>query len=510
MNNSKKILGVTLSACMLASVVFAEDKVDVASCNSLYQARDFFDKSKDDSVKLAAYTWVKNRAEKCGASELGEVYSALSRMSKTLGKGAAFEELCVKRSSDPSPEIRNAVVCQLADWYAGVGDYEKALKLLTDDLKEGSVYSSSQIAASANRAATILSSNLMRYSEAASILSNALVSVTTNNPSPYASLANNYASILRKNLSDVPSAEAVTRQVLALGNACPGQAYATAVETLASIQNEKGDREGALGTWILVLKHSSLPSGGIAKKIIDCGATSTNLEECLSLVRSRMAVQTTDIGEFQSRLERLQPEIVDFLVVLGRREEAVRECRVFLFAASDRSYSQAVDLSARTLKALDGNLGRANALLNFQSLDGSSSKAGENVLMAFPALDDAVRTAALNRLAKAAPPLDFNGWLARSAYLLWLDRPIEAMEAGRAAFAVCPLSDTPLQTCASATVRPLLLATRDTSAAQTMIDYMLWGSFGKDSLAGTADDLSDPFPKAREKLAYSVPSTPAK
>jgi len=212
-----------------------------------------------------------------------------------------------------------------------------------------------------------------------------------------------------------------------------------------------------------------------------------------------MAAPARDVGELHSRFERV-PEIIELLIALGRKDEALREARVLTFVTPDRNYQKVVDTVTQWLKTLDGNLGRANAFLSFQQADEEKRGDRKNPLMDLPALDDPVRMGTLKAFEDAPPPADWNAWLTRSAHLLWLDRPAEAMDAAAKAFSAAPMSDAALQACAAATARPLLSATRDTAAAQRIVDYLLWGENGPDG-----KKLDNPFPEARQRLAYPDP-----
>jgi hypothetical protein len=487
---------------MLTSFGYCEGQPASNVYTSTRQAYEAFEKSADPSSRLAAYEWMKTKALKCGRFEIGEAFSLLGKMAVKLERDADFEKACEMRAQMNNAELTAVVSSQLADWYSAKGDDEKALKTLTVLLVPEKGLAPSQTAVIATKAASILANKMSRHADASKLIAEVITSVSTNDPSAFATLANAQSGILRNNLSDAKAAEALTREVLALGDSCPGTAYAIAAEQLASMLREKGDVEGAVGAMMLMLKHESLPNAGIARKILDIGAKPSDIEEGLRLLRLRTAAYPSDLNEFRAGVERIQPEIIEFLAALGRREEAVRECRVFVFTASDKSYPLAIEMAAKTFKSLDGNLGKANALLEFQSSDDEVIRKKGNVLMNFPMLDDPVRTESFKAPALAEKPTDWSGWLLRSAYLLWLDRPSDSMDAATEAFSICPLSDTALQTCAAATVRPLLVATRDSAAAQTVIDYLLLGAPGRDGVIGTSDDMQDPLPEVRRKLAF--------
>jgi hypothetical protein len=123
-------------------------------------------------------------------------------------------------------------------------------------------------------------------------------------------------------------------------------------------------------------------------------------------------------------------------------------------------------------------------------------------LLDFSPLDDPVRRELAGTLVAVPPPGDWVGWRRQAALLAWLDRPADALNAARMAFSACPLAAKELQSCADAIARPVLVATRDAALAQRLTDYMLRGGAGPDGIAGTPDDIDDPFAEACRRLSY--------
>ena len=461
------------------------------------KAWEAFDKATDDAVRSGAYGWMKQRAETCPNSATRDIFPSLGKMARQLGRDEEFKALCAARmagASEPQ-DLRVSVTVFLAEWYADGNDPEAGLKVLADILKRVTEIEPGQQAWLVTVTSHILSSKLSRHEEAAKLLAETLDRVKdSEDVIAVVRLAHTLSSLLYSKLSDVEGAERVIRQALAREDVANAAHYhAGAVHHLALLEKEKGNGENAVATLMSLLKPPAFPQGGIAQRIINYGAKSAELEECVRLLRQRIAAPARDLKELRARFQQVQ-EVVDFLIALGRYEEALCECRVLMFVSEDKAYPAAVDRVARTFKLLDGNLGRANAFLKFQQ-----AEAGEvlkNPLMGLPALNDAVRAEANKALDEGPKPMEWEDWLMRSAYLLWLDRPADAMDAASKAFVLSPISDASLQACSAAVARPLLVATRDTEATKQIVDYLLWGEGGEDG------NLKNPFPEARQRLAY--------
>ena len=483
--------------CLVSGGVMGQAADQYESPTKAWEA---FDKATDDAVRSVAYGLMKQRAETCPNSEVGRVYPSLGKMARQLGLDEEFEKICaarMTRASEPL-ELRNSVAGFLAEWYTDKGNPEKGLELFMDCLKDAAETPSSQLAWLTLGTANVLSSKLSRHEDAAKVLTEMLERVKADTGA-YVRLSHALSELLHSKLSDAAGSERVIRQAMAVEGAINAHYYAGCVWQLALLEKEKGNRAEAVAALMSLLKIPPLPPGGMARRIIAGGANPDELEECVRLLRQRIAAPARDIRELRARFPQVQ-EVVDFLIALGRYEEALCECRVLMFVSEDKAYPAAVDSVARTFKLLDGNLGRANAFLKFQQ-----AEAGEvlkNPLMGLPALNDAVRAEANKALDEGPKPMEWEDWLMRSAYLLWLDRPADAMDAASKAFVLSPISDASLQACSAAVARPLLVATRDTEATKQIVDYLLWGEGGEDG------NLKNPFPEARQRLAYPPAKQP--
>lgn len=496
------LIGCELTGPVLAQNKTASGRQILGKQSSAKQAYADWQKSTNESTRRVALEQLEAFSLVCPPKELAAALSSLGRAATDGKSREVFLAVCAKRSSpDEDVAVRQIVALQLADWHAAAGDYEAAAAALTAHIKSPDLPLSLRSLA-VNKAALILADNLGKAADASSLLAATIATVSPEKqPACFAEMANARAAILHRQLHDAAGAEAETRRVLALGDTCPAPAYATAADRLVELLAEGGRTNEAASALLLLIRHASLPAAGFARKLIDAGAAPAQIEEALGLLRSRMATPFAGPAELQLRSDRLQPEVVELLLALGRPDEAVGECRVFALCTSDRSYPQAIELAARCFKSLDGDLGRANALLDFHS-SAPPPPGANNPLFDLPALGDAVRAATAQQTERR--PADWSGWINRAALYAWLDRPADSMDAARAAFSSCPMVSNSLQVCANAVARPLLLATRDAALGQRLADFLLMGSAGPDKIVGTKDDISDPFPEARRRLAYGV------
>ena len=397
------------------------------------------------------------------------------------------------------PETHYIVTQQLSDWHIVNKDYDSALSVMTNALADNRLNPQNKAAVTA-KAANLLSDQLNRPSAAIDILSSS-INQLKDTPAATAPLLIRCADIHERLLNDPSKALADLQTVLAYNLACPGPDYTTAASHLADLQYSTDDSDQAAATLLLIIKHPAGQINGISQKLLGVAATSNHLEQALILLRTQINDSIKNLATFSTTLQRTQPEIVSLLIALGRAEEAVAECRAFAFVAVDRDYVKAIELAAQCLKACDGNLGRANALLAFHQQE-TPSPDTSNPLLSFKRITDPQR----ELLEKNSPmPATWNDWLDRAVLLLWLDHPIDAIDAARSAFSICPMTTDALKKCSDAIARPILVATRDTSLAQHVIDYLLYGSSGLDGQPDTDDDIINPFPEVHKRLTYQLP-----
>lgn len=493
MKNLNRLVFLLPSALLLAASGRASAMDPPASdYGTAREAMAAFEKA-DQITKLDCFHYMAAKALKTPGRDLWEPASYLGRMASDLGKEDELEAFAAEQIAAKDAEWAAAFSGFVADWQADRGAFEKASALLAAVVDGADRYAEPQRQAAASRAATILATKKDAPEEAVSYLAGLLESTFSTNASPVAfcALASQAADLCRTRLGKPAEAEALSRRILAVGPDASVRDFCQAADRLASILSDRGDAAGAADAILAAIDRSVLQQGGAGRRLVDLGASAEQLEKGVALLRARMAEPPKSADEFRGRAERVQPELVALLLALGRPEEAFAEARVLAFLASDQAYPGAAEQVARVLKALDGNLGRANDWLAFQSTAvTNAAEAPAPVLLSIPAASDAVRAAAAKALAGEPVPGDWTARLARARYLLWLDRPAEATEMAASAFAVCPLVDADLQTCATAVTRPMLVATRDEPAAKAIVDWLLAGSG------------ESPFPALRKRLAY--------
>ena len=434
----------------------------------------------DPITKLDAFHYVAQKTRSTGAGDVWEAVRALVPMAAVLKKQDEWSEFFSEAIAVKDAAWASAACGAAADAFAERGAFDEAAAAVAPVLENTDRFSAAQRAQKKNAPA-----------EADAFLSKAFADSfdPATAPDAFALLAVQRADLLRTQLGKGDEAAALYAAVLDLGATAPEREFSLAAERLAALQNEAGKRDEAAETILLAIGRSSFLQGGLAARLVETGAAADQLGKAVETLRRRMAAPPESEGEYRGRAERIQPEIVTLLLAAGRPADAFVEARTLAFQASDQRYALAAELVARALKALDGNLGRANAWLASQSA--AVTNAPSPVLLSLPAASDPVRAEAYAALGPI--PSEWGALLARSRQLLWLDRPAEALDAAVAAFAVCPLREDALQACANAAARPLLVATRDDAAANALVDWLLFGP---------SAGAEDPLPGLRARLAY--------
>lgn len=473
---------------------------------SLSAAFDAFSKAGDPITRQSAYTWMTNRlAGPSNFSEVSFVCVCAGKAARALGEDASFDDFCRKIIADSSSaEEEYSYVSAYSDWLlAGDDGVNRALSVLVDSLDNSKLISEKTRASIALKASGLITSRKFDYLSADELLSSQISLVSTNSLEAYSSLLVASASA-RRAAGDFSGALERVKEVTAFGDDVPSSFFSQACDIEYLIALDAGQEHDAAQALLTLLRHKGLPPAGISRKIIDADSSPDVLSQGVALLRSKIPGAVSRTADFQQFVERIEPEIIEFLLASGSFEEALAECRVFALTASARAYGSAIDFAARSFKAMDGNLSRASQLLAFHE-EGSEL---ENPLMDIPAAADEQRNAILGTLQPLPPAASYSSHLERARLLLWLDRPYEAVLSAAKAFSLCPMREESLRLCAQATSYPVLVLLRDKTLADCMISWLLYGHAGADGEPGTPDDLSDPFAEAGSRLAYKGTDAP--
>jgi hypothetical protein len=105
-----------------------------------------------------------------------------------------------------------------------------------------------------------------------------------------------------------------------------------------------------------------------------------------------------------------------------------------------------------------------------------------------------------NRIA--ATPVDMAGYRRRAEMYLYIDRPVDAFMAFTKSLDVCPMTTNELQSATDLLTTLIVRRTKDVTLAEKYVEYVMFGTFGKDSRAGTSDDLTNPVPGILRRLEF--------
>lgn len=194
-----------------------------------------------------------------------------------------------------------------------------------------------------------------------------------------------------------------------------------------------------------------------------------------------------------------QKRIAELLAKKGDYEGAIRAARLCLDAApDDRAIVEITRAMAEMLRAIDKNLGRANALINYQRFGpaGEDQKDGtdddlKDPLEAFPRPAYPDREKPFAEARKQAGD-DVRAMRVRAMTYLYSGHPKEALRCLIDAFGRAPPEGI-----AVTGQEMILLGARAVRGHSVGMDvffnFVNYGPAGPDRKAGTADDLADPF-----------------
>lgn len=245
-----------------------------------------------------------------------------------------------------------------------------------------------------------------------------------------------------------------------------------AMSALFQILAERGEYKECELLQIRMLEIFPYDSQGLARRFASINASVETVEKAISIMRSYVILGNKgDPRMVDSRIERIQQEIIDMLMFMEKFEEALAECRVWMFVQV-RSYQRAIEKAADVMRRADRNLGRATTFLKFH--EKGYVPEGREPLLEFPRLSDEVRIKERKELAKFYSE-SWNDYLAAYNRALFADDPIVAVSFALKAFALAPFDEMSLQKCTDAVVRPFMVATRDPDIGKKVVEYLSSG-----------------------------------
>ena len=489
MKMRKVIFAVATSLAFLASA--GEMYTSIGQANASFATNSV-------TGKKVAYDYVAGKVKVSDGRNTGWELTILRNMANALGRATDFDEICGQILSSPAEGARFAGIMALTQspslW---TKDPKRVGELLGPAIRNEVALATGHRLEAEKALADFLAMRMKDIDGGIAILDAAI--------GRNGSDANALSQLRLKKLGFLVSArrddelEREAKAVLAISN-CPASGLSSATYALADLKSrqQKPDEAGRLLLALVERCGNQVPAG-IAQKLVELKVSEACLESAVDALRQSLATMPlNDVGAFRDAVARVQPEVVCILNHLGRSDEALAECRAFVFCAAEKDYQSAVMATASTLKKADGNLGRAVAFMEFQKK--GVVPGGRNVVMGAPKLSDRVRSEALKALAEEKSA-SWNRSLAVSVRLLWLDEPVLAVKAALDAFALAPFDANALQQCANAAMRPVLVATRNPEAVNGIVEYLTYGANGRDGQPGTKDDLSSPLAQVGPHLA---------
>ena len=478
-----------------ASLAFAASAGEVYT--SIGQANASF-ATNSVAGKKAAYDYVAGKIKSSDGRNTVWELAILRNMASALGRIADLDEICGQLLSSPAEGARFAGIMSLTQSPSLWAKEPKRVSELLGPAIRNEVRLVPGHRLEAEKAlADFLATRMMDVDGGIALLDAAIGRVGSD--------ANALSQLRLKKLGFLVSArrddeiEREAKAVLAISNS-PASALSSATYALADLKSrqQRPDEAGQLLLALVERCGNQVPAG-IAQKLVELKISDACLLSAVAALRQSLAkMPLNDVGAFRDAVARVQPEVVRILNHLDCPDEALAECRAFVFCASEKDYQSAVMTTAQALKKADGNLGRAMAFMEFQKKGAVPSE--RNVVMGAPKLADRVRSEALKELTEVQGAT-WNRSLAASVRLLWLDEPVLAVKAALDAFALAPFDANALQQCANAAMRPVLVATRNPEAANGIVEYLTYGANGRDGLPGTKDDLASPLALVEPQLA---------
>lgn len=483
---SLKLVCLNVAVFMILLVSHAKSRPDMSSLKDAVSAFA----SGSPEIREQAYSYVESQAKKvANPFRLRDALSALRNMASAKGCIESFERFCIDGILSSSNETQRI---EYLNAFARSPKVDKAPMeyiMRVEGISSEVENATPRFLLEVGKAkADIFAMKIKDVERGIKMLDDFKNSSSTNIPLKASAMAKQM-EIYYKSKNEA-KCEAVAKTLYGM-EFCPDTEFTASALMLSDLHAKRGDIKKAGGYLLAVLERSKFVPVGVSGRFTRMKADKKDVEKAVRLIRGRIASQPVrDTRKFSAAVERWQPELIVLLTYLDRGEEALAECRVLIFFSSSPKYKNAVELTAKTFKIADGNLGRASSFMNFQKKDVIPKC--RNVMMEPERLLDEVRKSELEKLSALQDDI-WDDLLIRSQRLLWLDDPYGSVQCAMKAFSLAPFEKKSLQSCADAIMKPILAVTRDPSVGKAIVDYMLHGERGKDGVSGSKDDVGDPL-----------------
>ncbi len=419
-----------------------------------------------------------------------------------------FLEVFAKAIKDgKDPVTVAAIATTLAAYHFQGKDYDTAAKVIEGVLaKDRASRGTPTSAGLVKSLAGIYVPALGRPRDVVALLDQELAFCATNDTATIADLLILKAQTLHVNLNDPQGTVKCCQAILSMNPAFSSASLETVRQRMMAALVDSGERDRAIEFVQQSILSTNPPSdiASYARKLIDYGATAGQCGPAVAALRSRIR----DAGITVAAVEAINPVIIQLLLLQSKTDEALQEARALYFLSSTASFPKAIDVVSQAFKGTDSNLGRANQFLRFQKygVAGEDGKIGtsddlRDLLAEIPPMQDSVRFQYVtNRIA--ATPVDMAGYRRRAEMYLYIDRPVDAFMAFTKSLDVCPMTTNELQSATDLLTTLIVRRTKDVTLAEKYVEYVMFGTFGKDSRAGTSDDLTNPVPGILRRLEF--------
>lgn len=448
------------------------------------------------------------------SADFSAAWTKLTLLLRKLKQDAEMIRLsAVLLARERDPIVVNTVATALSLAYAGMLDYANAAQVLDTYLERNREQAgAAQLLAAVKSLVAIQTTNLDQPDAAVMTLDREIDRCAPSNSALKAEMIILKAGILQNSKKDPAAAVGAYEAALPLADQLPAAGAQGLYMSLSRSYQEIGEQDKAVGILLEGLdKSAALTSTQFVSALIAIVSQEEPIMKAAYLVHKKIVAEL----EQGRPVDPLQTEVIRLLVNAGKSQEALQEGRIMFYTCPEKSLPAAIEQIAWIFKSSDGNLGRANAFLNYQKYgpageDGEADTADDipDLLKDVPPVSDKSRNALYETYIRALPT-DWQGYKNRGHAFLYVDRPDESFQAYRRAFELCPMVEKDLQSVTDGVTSCIVRMSRNPALGEQFVEYVMFGPAGKDGRLGSPDDIKDPVPEILAMLSSSGVKQPA-